>query len=97
MEPLLDMRGGRALVVGGGLGMGRASALLLARAGACVVVLDEVAERAEAVTDELRATGAMAAPLVADVTDRVAAEAAVREAAVQLGGLDTGVNVVGGA
>jgi NAD(P)-dependent dehydrogenase (short-subunit alcohol dehydrogenase family) len=97
MEPLLDMRGRRALVVGGGQGMGRASALLLARAGARVVVLDEVAERAEAVTTELRATVATAAPLVVDITDRAAAEDAVREATVQLGGLDSVVNVVGGA
>jgi NAD(P)-dependent dehydrogenase (short-subunit alcohol dehydrogenase family) len=97
MEPLLDMSGRRTLVVGGGQGMGRASALMLARAGARVAVLDEVAERSEAVTDELRAAGAVATALVADVTDRSAAEGAVREAADQLGGLDTVVNVVGGA
>ncbi|MEN8162251.1 MAG: SDR family NAD(P)-dependent oxidoreductase, partial [Myxococcota bacterium] len=94
-ERLLDMRGCRALVVGGGQGMGRASALLLARAGARVVVLDEVAERAEAVVAELGATDAVA--LVADVTERAAAEDAVAEAAARLDGLDAVVNVVGGA
>jgi 2-deoxy-D-gluconate 3-dehydrogenase len=91
------MRGRAALVVGGGQGMGRASALLLARLGAAVAVLDEVAERAAAVADEARAAGARAEPLVADVTDAAAAEAAVGEAARRLGALDALVNVVGGA
>jgi 2-deoxy-D-gluconate 3-dehydrogenase len=91
------MRGRSALVVGGGQGMGRASALLLARLGAAVVVLDEVAERAAAVADEARAAGARAEPLVADVTDAAAAEAAVGEALQRLGALDTLVNVVGAA
>ena len=97
MEPVLDMRGRSALVVGGGQGMGRASALLLARLGAQVAVLDEVAERAEAVAAEARAAGARAEPLVADVTSRAAAEAAVAEAAKRLGALDALVNVVGSA
>jgi 2-deoxy-D-gluconate 3-dehydrogenase len=91
------MRGRSALVVGGGQGMGRASALLLARLGAAVVVLDEVAERAAAVADEARAAGARAEALVADVTDAAAAEAAVGEALQRLGALDTLVNVVGAA
>jgi 2-deoxy-D-gluconate 3-dehydrogenase len=77
--------------------MGRAAALLLARLGAALVVLDEVGERAEAVVAEVRACGARAEPLVADVTDGAAAEAAVGEASQRLGGLDTLVNIVGGA
>jgi 2-deoxy-D-gluconate 3-dehydrogenase len=77
--------------------MGRASALLLARLGAGLVVLDEVAERAEAVAAEARASGARAESLVADVTSRAAAEAAVAEAAKRLGALDALVNVVGSA
>lgn len=97
MKSVLDMHGCRALVVGGGQGMGRASALLLARAGARVVVLDEIGERAEAVAGELRAAGASAEALVADVTDRLAAEGAVGDAVTRLGGLDAVVNVVGGA
>src|SRR5512134_2353444 len=91
------MRGRAALVVGGGQGMGRATSLLLGRLGASLVVLDEVAERAEAVADEARGAGALASALVADVTNRAAAEAAVAEAAARLGALDALVNVVGGA
>ena len=77
--------------------MGRATALLLGRLGARLVVLDEVAERAEAVAAEVRASGARAEPLVADVTSRAVAEAAVAEAVRKLGALDALVNVVGGA
>lgn len=77
--------------------MGRATSLLLARLGAEVVVLDEVAERAEAVAAEARACGARAEPLLADVTSPAAAEAAVDEAADRLGALDALVNIVGGA
>jgi 2-deoxy-D-gluconate 3-dehydrogenase len=91
------MRGRSALVVGGGQGTGRATSLLLARLGAELVVLDEVAERAEAVAAEARAAGARAEPLVADVTSRAAAEQAVGEAAKRLGALDALVNIVGGA
>ena len=91
------MRGRSALVVGGGQGMGRASALLLARLGAAVAVLDEVRERAEAVAAEARAAGARAEAHVADVTSRAAAEAGVAEAVERLGALDTLVNVVGAA
>ena len=91
------MRGRSALVVGGGQGMGRAAALLFARLGAAVAVLDEVAERADAVAGEARGAGARAEALVADVTDAAAAEAAVGEALLRLGALDALVNVVGGA
>jgi len=91
------MRGRRALVVGGGQGMGRATALLLARLGAELVVLDEVPERAESVAGEARALGARAEPLVADVTDAAAAAAAVGAARGRLGALDALVNVVGSA
>src|SRR5262245_350760 len=77
--------------------MGRATALLLARLGARLALLDEVAERAEAVTSEARALGAAAEPLVADVTDAAQAERAVAEAVRGSGGLDLLVNIIGGA
>ena len=91
------MRGRRALVVGGGQGMGRATALLFARLGAELVVLDEVSERAESVAGEARALGARAEPLVADVTDAAAAASAVGAARGRLGALDALVNIVGSA
>jgi len=97
VEPLLELRGRSALVAGAGQGMGRATALLLARLGARLALLDELAERAEAVASEARALGAAAEALVADVTDAAQVERAVADAARAAGGLDLLVNIVGGA
>jgi 2-deoxy-D-gluconate 3-dehydrogenase len=97
VEPLLELRGRGALVAGGGQGMGRAAALLLARLGAKLAVLDEVPERARVVAEEARALGAAAEPLVADVTDAAQCERAAGEAECVLARLDLLVNVVGGA
>ena len=97
MSAPLDLSGRAALVAGGGQGMGRATALLLAKLGAKVAVLDEVGERAEAVAAEVRALGAAGAALVADVTDAAQCERAAGEAERALGGLELLVNIVGGA
>ena len=97
MASILGMDGRRAFVVGGGLGMGRETALLLARAGCRVALVDSEADRAEAVAAEIRSDGGEAHAFAADVTDDAQAEGAVRGAVAALGGLDTLVNIVGGA
>ena len=94
---LLSLHGRTALVVGGGQGIGRAAALALARAGAAVALVDEIETRAQAVAGELRALGARAEPIAADVTRADEAARAVAEAASRWSGLDAVVNVVGGA
>ena len=53
MDGLLDLTGKIALVTGGGQGVGRATAMLLAQAGASVVVNDFHADRAIAVAEEI--------------------------------------------
>ena len=87
----------RALVVGGGQGMGRATVLQLAESGADVVVVDSEEERAGRVAAEVEALGRRSAALVADVTIEAEAARVVTEARAQLGGLDVGVNIVGSA
>jgi len=89
----IDLAGRRALVTGGGQGIGRATARALADAGGSVVVNDVVAERAEAVAAEIRGAGGEAGGAAFDVTDRHAVRAAIEA----LGGVDVLVNNAGNA
>jgi NAD(P)-dependent dehydrogenase (short-subunit alcohol dehydrogenase family) len=79
------MNGIRALVTGGGSGIGHAAAELLLERGARVAVLDRDVSRAPE----------RAQRIVCDVTDDEAVRAAVEEAAGLLGGLDVVVNNAG--
>ncbi len=65
-----------AVVTGSGRGIGRATALALAEAGAKVVLVSRTATELDAVRGEIEAQGGTAVSVVADVTD----EASVREA-----------------
>jgi NAD(P)-dependent dehydrogenase (short-subunit alcohol dehydrogenase family) len=93
-----------AIVTGAGRGIGRSVALLLARQGATVIVNDLGAALdgsgadvgpAQQVVDEIAAAGGKAVASTADVSDHVAAEGLIREAAEGLGRLDVLVNVAG--
>lgn len=77
-----SLEGHRALVTGGGAGIGAATARLLAERGAQVAVLDRDADRAAAVAAEV---GGHA--LTVDVVESAATTAAVHEAAAAMGGL----------
>lgn len=92
MTDVLGLDGKSALVVGGGYGIGRATAALLARVGARVVVADADGDRAKAVAGQI---GGHA--VVHDVTTETGARATVDEAHEVLGGLDRVANIVGGA
>jgi 3-oxoacyl-[acyl-carrier protein] reductase len=97
-EDPLDLGGQIALVTGAGQGAGRAIALALARHNAGgVAVNDFVAERAQAVVEEIEALGvrAMAAP--ADVGDYPAVERVVRAIEGTLGAITLLVNNAGNA
>lgn len=61
------LEGKGAIVVGGGQGMGRATALLLANCGCDIAVVDVVADRAHRVAGEIRALGRTAEAIVDDV------------------------------
>ncbi len=84
------LEGKAALVVGGGYGIGRATALLLAEAGARVAVADLDADRAAAVAAEVDGVA-----VVGNVTDPDGARRVVDGAHEQLGGLDRVANIVG--
>jgi 3-hydroxybutyrate dehydrogenase len=63
----MDLTGRRALVTGGGSGIGRACAARLAAAGAAVVIVDVNSDRALAVAEELGGTS-----IAADLSDMAA-------------------------
>jgi NAD(P)-dependent dehydrogenase (short-subunit alcohol dehydrogenase family) len=89
----IDLAGRRALVTGGGQGIGRATAHALAEAGASVVVNDVVADRADGVAGEIHDAGGEADAAAFDVTD----PQAVQTAFAELGGVDILVNNAGNA
>lgn len=83
------LAGKRAFITGGGGALGRASALVFAREGASVAVVDIVADAAEETARQVAEQGGTALPIVADVSDEEQVERAVAEAVEALGGLDT--------
>ena len=87
---VLGLRDKSVLVVGGGSGIGRATANLLAAVGARVAVGDVDAGRASEVADEV---GGVA--VVGDVLQEDGATAVVDEAHEALGGLARLVNIIG--
>lgn len=89
----IDLSGHRALVTGGGQGVGRGIARTLAAAGAEVFVNDLVEERAAGVVAEIEAAGGKGGTAVFDVTDWPAVEAKFAE----LGLVDILVNNAGNA
>jgi len=91
----LGLEGKNTLVIGGGSGIGRATALLLGEVGANVAVADLALDRAQAVADELTANGAKAVAVSGDVTDAGGAESVVGAAEDAFGSLDAVVNIVG--
>ena len=86
------LSGRRALVTGGGRGIGRAIALDLARAGARVAVASRTKAEIEGVARE---AGSTAIPLAADVADPASVRALFAEARKALGGIDILVTAAG--
>jgi NAD(P)-dependent dehydrogenase (short-subunit alcohol dehydrogenase family) len=83
------LQGKRAIITGGGSGIGRGVAIKFAEEGANVAVLDVNLEAAQQVADAIREGGGDALALRANVADETQLESAITLAEQRFGGLDT--------
>jgi NAD(P)-dependent dehydrogenase (short-subunit alcohol dehydrogenase family) len=96
----LGLSGKVAIVTGGGaagdgIGNGRAAAILLARAGARVLVVDRQLELAQRTVEMIAAEGGDAAAFAADVADEVQCRAMVQQAVARFRRLDNTASGLG--
>ncbi|GAA4750008.1 SDR family oxidoreductase [Modestobacter marinus] len=89
------LQGRVALVTGASSGIGEATAVALAEAGAAVAIGARRKDRLDALAAKLRDGGARVLQLDLDVTDEQACTAAVTRTREELGGLDVLVNNAG--
>jgi len=89
------LAGKSALVTGGASGIGRATALVMAREGARVLVADLPGPGVEATAGMIRDAGGEARTVTADVTVAAEVEAMVAAAVSAWGGLDCAFNNAG--
>jgi len=77
-----------AIVTGGGLGIGQASAIAFAREGAKVVIADLDEKAGAATADRINASGGQAIFVRCDVSNSTDVQAMVKRAVSEFGGID---------
>jgi NAD(P)-dependent dehydrogenase (short-subunit alcohol dehydrogenase family) len=90
-----DLTGKRALVTGGGRGIGRAIAVALANAGADVAITSRKGDDTAPVAAQIRANGRKSIALALDVRDRASIHACFERLAGEWGTIDILVNNAG--
>ncbi len=96
MAHSINLEGRRALVTGGGRGIGRSIALALAQAGADVAVAARSRDELQEVAREIDKLGRRGVATVVDLMDRSAIADGFAQASQTLGGVDILVNNAGG-
>lgn len=89
------LTGRTAVVTGGSSGLGRATAIALAQAGADVAVLARGSRELDDTAAQVRSAGRRAAAVVVDLADAAAVERAAATVLDELGGIDVLVNAAG--
>lgn len=89
------LEGKVAIVTGGGQGIGKGTALIMAREGADIVIAEMVEERIAAVLKEINALGRQAIGLPVDVTNDAQVRKLMQDTIERFGHLDILVNNAG--
>jgi NAD(P)-dependent dehydrogenase (short-subunit alcohol dehydrogenase family) len=84
----MDITGKVALITGGASGIGKATALLMAKMGAKVGVLSRTEKQVNETVEEIRKAGGDALPLIADIAKSDEIRAAIDQLAAHYGRLD---------
>jgi len=91
----MELKGKTALVTGAGMGIGRATALRLAREGTCVIVNDMLLKEAESTAAKIEDSNGEAFAFEADVADRTKVQEMVEAGIRRFGMIDILVNNAG--
>ena len=91
----MGLDGKVCVITGGGSGIGRATAKLMAEEGAAAIVVGRTASKLEAVKAEIQSAGGRSAALPLDVADHAAVNLMVRTVKEQFGQIDVLVNNAG--
>ena len=89
------LKGKVAVVTGGGTGLGKSAALLMAKEGADIVVAARRVNAIEQTAKEVRDLGSRALAISTDVTDTGQVNSLVERTIAEMGGLDILVNNAG--
>ena len=93
---VFDLTGRVALITGGGSGIGRECANILAEAGAAVVIVGRRIDKLKSVQEEIMKKNGKCAIFAADLTNEEACKKTVAFCVEQFGRLDIVVNSAGG-
>ena len=91
----MGLDGKVCIITGGGSGIGRASAMMMAEEGATVVVVGRTASKVNDVKAEIEAAGGRSASFALDVADHAAVNLMVRSVKDEFGRIDVVVNNAG--
>lgn len=91
----MNLKGKNAIITGGGRGLGKAVALILANEGVNVGITGRNEENLKMTVDEIQKLGVSAAYAVFSIDNEIHVKAGIQSIAEQLGGIDILINNAG--